>query len=402
MTSPVKLAAAMAVALAALPLQAAQPLQAARSTDQVPTRVESAALPAEPGERDPVSFAWTLDPTQVLADPDPFVAISRSYWEMVEGNALQQGVALPMTAPDAVIQVSPAPGARSLTPAQWQLRDPAGALKLEQVVDSQQLQAAGMPVSTGTAMARTGKTAAAGTYRLQSAQAQGRYVVQVLEPNSPISLRLQSSRDQVLAGGTLTVNAQLVDDGGSTQRGAARNLVRSLPAGGEALLVAPDGRSWPVPLQTGKTGLTAQVRVPQDVGNTQGLWELQAFISANGVQRDAKIAFAVAQATARFSGQVQADAGTRVLQLPLQVGAPGRYEARGTLYATGPDGQLRPVAQAHSAAWFDSAGSGTLSLPFDSVALPKGYGAPFQVRALELRDQTRMAPIESRAVAVSF
>lgn len=402
MTSPVKLAAAMAVALAALPLQAAQPLQAARSTDQVPTRVESAPLPADAGERAPVSFAWALDPTQALADPAPFVAISRSYWEMVDGSALQRGVALPMTAPDAVIQVSPAPGARTLTPAQWQLRDPAGTLKVEQVVDSQQLQAAGMSVSAGTAMARTGKTAAAGTYRLQSAQAQGRYVVQVLEPNSPISLRLQGSRDHVLAGGTLTVNAQLVDDGGSAQAGAARNLVRNLPAGGEALLVAPDGRSWPVPLQVGKTGLTAQVTVPQDVGNAQGLWELQTFISANGVQRDAKIAFAVAQPTARFSGQVQADAGKRVLQLPLQVGAPGRYEARGTLYATGPDGQLRPVAQAHSAAWFETAGMGTLSLPFDSVALPKGYGAPFQVRALELRDQTRMAPIESRAVAVSF
>ena len=402
MTSPVKLAAAMAVALAALPLQAAQPLQAARSTDQVPTRVESAPLPADAGERAPVSFAWALDPTQALADPAPFVAISRSYWEMVDGSALQRGVALPMTAPDAVIQVSPAPGARTLTPAQWQLRDPAGTLKVEQVVDSQQLQAAGMSVSAGTAMARTGKTAAAGTYRLQSAQAQGRYVVQVLEPNSPISLRLQGSRDHVLAGGTLTVNAQLVDDGGSAQAGAARNLVRNLPAGGEALLVAPDGRSWPVPLQVGKTGLTAQVTVPQDVGNAQGLWELQTFISANGVQRDAKIAFAVAQPTARFSGQVQADASRRVLQLPLQVGAPGRYEARGTLYATGPDGHLRPVAQAHSAAWFETAGMGTLSLPFDSVALPKGYGAPFQVRALELRDQTRMAPIESRAVAVSF
>ncbi|WP_312316318.1 DUF4785 domain-containing protein [Stenotrophomonas sp.] len=402
MTSPVKLAAAMAVALAALPLQAAQPLQAARSTDQVPTRVETAPLPVDAGEREPVSFAWALDPTQGLADAAPFVAVSRSYWEMVDGSALQQGVALPMTAPDAVIQVSPAPGARTLTRAQWQLRDPAGALKVEQVVDSQQLQAAGMPVQSGTAMARTGKTATAGTYRLQSAQAQGRYVVQVLEPNSPISLRLQSSRDQVLAGGTLTVTAQLVDDGGGTTTGAGRNLLRSLPAGGEALLVAPDGRTWPVPLQSGKAGLTAQVTVPQDVGNTQGLWELQAFISANGVQRDAKIAFAVAQATARFSGQVQADAGRRVLQLPLQIGAPGRYEARGTLYATGPDGQLRPVAQAHSAAWFDSAGAGTLGLPFESVALPKGYGAPFQVRALELRDQTRMAPIESRAVGVTF
>jgi hypothetical protein len=402
MTSIVKLAVAVATVLVALPLQAAQPLQAARATDQIPTRVETAPLPADAGERAPVSFAWALEPTQALAAPEPFVAISRSYWELVDASALQQGVALPLTAPDAVIQVSPVQGARALPADQWQLRDPAGVLRVDKVVDAQQLQAAGMPAGQGTAMARTGRAAAAGTYRLQSTQAQGRYVVQVLEPNSPVSLRLQASRDQVLAGGSLTVQAHLVDDGGSTATGAARHLARTLPAGGEALLVAPDGRSWPVPLQAGKTGMTAKVAIPQDAGNADGLWEVQAFVSANGVQRDAKVAFAVARATARFSGQVAADAATRTLHLPLQVGAPGRYEARGTLYATGPDGQLRPVAQAHSAAWFDAAGAEALTLPFNSVALPAGYAAPFQVRELELRDQTRMAPIESRAVAVSF
>ncbi len=402
MTSIVKLAAAVAAVLVALPLQAAQPLPAPRATDQVPARVETAPLPADAGERAPVSFAWALEPTQALAAPEPFVAISRSYWEMVDASALQQGVALPLTAPDAVIQVSPVQGARALPAEQWQLRDPAGVLRVDKVVDAQQLQAAGMPAGQGTAMARTGRTAAVGTYRLQSAQAQGRYVVQVLEPNSPVSLRLQSSRDQVLAGGSLTVDAQLVDDGGSTSTGAVRSTVRRLPAGGEALLVAPDGRSWPVPLQAGKNGMTARVAIPEDAGNADGLWELQAFVSAEGLQRDAKVAFAVARATARFSGEVEANAANRTLRLPLQVGAPGRYEARGTLYATGPDGQLRPVAQAHSAAWFDAAGPGELTLPFDSVTLPAGYAAPFQVRELELRDQTRMAPIESRAVAVSF
>jgi hypothetical protein len=168
------------------------------------------------------------------------------------------------------------------------------------------------------------------------------------------------------------------------------------------LLVAPDGRSWPVPLVAGKDGLRARVAIPQDIGQVQGLWELQAFVSANGVQRDAKVAFAVAQPTARFSGQVAVDSVRRTVSLPLQIGAPGRYEARGTLYATGPDGQLHPVAQAHSAAWFDKAGSAALQLPFASVALPRGYAAPFELRDLQLQDQGRMAPIESRAVAVKF
>jgi hypothetical protein len=396
------IAAALFAALAALPLQAAQPLLAARASDQVPRTVERAPLPAGPVEQAPLSFAWALDPAQTLTPAPTFMASSRSYWEMVDAPALQQGLALPLTAPDAVIQVSPVQGARALDSRQWQVRDPSGALAVDKVVDDQQLRAAGMPVGPGTAMVRTGATSAAGSYRLQSTQAQGRYVVQVLEPNSPIALQLQASSDRVLAGGTLALSARLVNDGGLAAAQAARARPLPLAAVGEALLVAPDGRSWPVPLVAAKDGLRAQVTVPQDIGTAQGLWELQAFVSADGVQRDAKVAFAVAQATARFQGQVEADASRREVRLPLQIGAPGRYEARGTLYATGQDGQLRPVAQAHSAAWFAMAGAGELRLPFASVALPSGYAAPFEVRDLQLQDQSRMAPIESRAVAVRF
>lgn len=401
MTSRLTIAVAVAAALVALPLHAAQPLLA-RSSDQLAPRVENAPLQANGIERAPVSFAWALDPTATLTAPAPFVATSRSYWELVDAATLQRGLDLPMTAPDAVIQVSPAPGARALSPQQWQVRDPAGTLAVDKVVDDQQLRAAGMSVGQGSAMVRTGRSAAVGTYRLQSAQAQGRYVVQVLEPNSTVALKLQASRQQVLAGGSVELSARLVDDRGTATLGGATTGGRTLPAGGEALLVAPDGRSWPVPLVAGKDGLRARVAIPHDIGPVQGLWELQAFVSANGVQRDGKVAFAVAQPTARFTGQAEVDPARRTVTLPLQVGAPGRYEARGTLYATGPDGQLRPVAQAHSAAWFDRAGSGAIALPFASVALPRGYAAPFELRDLQLQDQGRMAPIESRAVALKF
>lgn len=402
MTSRLMIAAAVAAAMVALPLQAAQPLLPAHSNDQVAPRVETAPLSGDAIERAPVTFAWALDPTQALAAPVPFVASSRSYWEMVDAVTLQRGLDLPLTAPDAVIQVSPVQGARALAPEQWEVRDPAGVLAVDKVVDAQQLRAAGMRVGQGSAMVRTGSSAAVGNYRLQSAQAQGRYVVQVLEPNSTFALQLQADRQQVLAGGSVALTARLLDDGGSAALATGRATARALPAGGEALLVAPDGRSWPVPLVAGKEGLRARVTIPQDIGRVQGLWELQAFVSANGVQRDAKVAFAVAQPTARFSGQVAVDSARRAVTLPLQIGAPGRYEARGTLYATGPDGQLHPVAQAHSAAWFDKAGNAELQLPFASVALPRGYAAPFELRDLQLQDQGRMAPIESRAVAVKF
>jgi hypothetical protein len=56
---------------------------------------------------------------------------------------------------------------------------------------------------------------------------------------------------------------------------------------------------------------------------------------------------------------------------------------------------MRPVSQAHSAAWLKR-GNGMLVLQFDRSHLPAGYGAPFEVRQLELNDQARMAPLERR------
>jgi hypothetical protein len=47
-------------------------------------------------------------------------------------------------------------------------------------------------------------------------------------------------------------------------------------------------------------------------------------------------------------------------------------------------------------------GAGQLVLPFDQAALPAGFGAPYELRDLQLQDQSRMAPIESRALALRF
>lgn len=392
------LAAAVLAVLSTASAQAAQPLRVAAG-DQIPAALVAAPLPADEGEHAPLAFAWALDPAQPLQAPGPQAAISRSYWQQVDAAELQRGLELPLSAPDAVIQLSPAPGARALPASSLQVRDPAGRSSVARSVDARQLQDAGMPVGDGSSMLRTGTTSAAGVYRLQSAQAQGHYVVQVLEPNSPLRLEVQASQTQVLAGGNVQLQARLLEDGASAS--ALRTRRDSL--GGEALLVAPDGRSWPQRLlRTTDGSLRAQVRIPAEASNTQGLWELQVFAQADGVLRDGKVAFAVARPTARFVGQAMPDPSSRQVSLPLQVAAAGRYEARGTLYATAANGQLQPVAQAHAAAWFDGPGRGALVLPFDQAALPAGFGAPYELRDLQLQDQSRMAPIESRALALRF
>lgn len=380
----------IALAAASFTALATQPLLPAGGNDQVPLRLVALAAPTGQFERAPVAFSWALDPAAELAEPAPHLAESREYWRTVDAAELGNGVAIDLTAPGALIRVSPGRGARKLTATDLQLAGKGRAARLEKTATDAQLQAAGMDVEAGTAMVRVGRENARGRYTLRIPKASGRYVVHVFEPESTVVLKARADRNHAVVGETVTVDIALSDAGSA------------IAATAEALLVAPDGNSQPVAVTRAPDGrMSASVRLPAMASATLGLWELQVFASGDGLQRDARTAFAVAQPTARFKGDHAFNAPLLRVALPVEVGSPGRYEARGTLYASGPDRLLHPVSQAHVAAWFEP-GDGMLVLDFDRKHLPAGYGAPFEVRQLELHDQTRMAPLEIRGRGARF
>ncbi|QNP40819.1 DUF4785 domain-containing protein [Lysobacter solisilvae (ex Woo and Kim 2020)] len=385
-------AALVAACLAspAFAASAAQPLLPAAATDQVPTRLVALPAPAGQFERAPVSFSWALDPFAPLSPSPSYVAESREYWQTVEGSELQAGVALKTSAPGAVIRISPARGSAPLHANAVAMNGNGKAARLERAADAAALQAAGMDVDAGTAVVKLAKENAAGTYSLRTAEARGRYVVHVFEPESDVVLKAHADRPHVLGGDTISV-AMDVSRGG-----------RTIAAQAEALLVAPDGSSRPISVTSDKSGrLTARAKLPMQASAAPGLWELQLFATGEGVSRDARTAFGVSAPTARLGDDVGVDASRLRFDIPLESAAPGRYEVRGTLYATASDGAMAPVAQAHSAAWFER-GKGALVLAFDRAHVPSGYGAPYELRQLELNDQSRLAPLESRGRAVRF
>ncbi|MBZ0088056.1 MAG: DUF4785 family protein, partial [Thermomonas sp.] len=248
----------------------------------------------------------------------------------------------------------------------------------------------GRPSRAGTQVLRLGAGSGAGQATLRAANANGRYVVHVFEPNSALVMFARADRDHALAGQQMRVAI------GATSAGRATGLRSS------ALLVAPDGSSQKVAVRTAAGGgQEAVFKLPTAAHQGGGLWELQVFSIVGGTPRDARTAFAVAQPTARFAGNFALDSSHLRVSLPVQAASPGRYEARGTLYATAPDRSLRAVSEAHAAAWMN-AGNGTLVLEFERAHLPAGYGAPYELRQLELNDQGRMAPLESRARAARF
>lgn len=381
--------AALMILLAA-PTFAAQPLLPAGGHDQVPTRLVTLPAPQGAFERKPVSFAWALDPTLALTNTPPFLAESREYWLTVQGRELQQGVVLPMSAPNALVRVSPAAGAAALRADDIRVAMQGRPVGIARSADAQALRQAGMEASAGTQVLRLGAGSGPGRAILQVPRAQGRYVIHVFEPNSPVVLRARAERSQALASEQMRVTI-------AATSGGRPSALRS-----NALLVAPDGSSQAVGVRTNADGSqSATFTLPDRAVAVPGLWELQVFSDVGGIPRDARTAFAVAQPTARLAGSYALDASRLQVSLPVQVASPGRYEARGTLYASAPDGSLRPVSEAHTAAWME-AGNGTLVLQFPREHLPPGYGAPFELRALELNDQSRLGKLELRERAARF
>lgn len=390
MELPIRMFASFVLSAAAVSVQAATPLLPAGPSDRTADRLVRLPAPAAGVERSPVHFAWPLDPAAPLSTPAPFMAESREYWFTVDGASLARGVDVDVTAPGALLRVSPATGAAAVRDGALQIHQGGQRVAARSLADGESLRAAGMQVEPGAAIAGLAASAGAGRYQLRVDGARGRYVVHVFDPNSDVVLKARPRADVVQAGRTLEVEVAFQRAG----RGAA--------AKAEALLVAPDGETRDVTLRLDGRGQgTARVQVADVSGQPPGLWELQVLSDDGRIARDARTAFAIVAPTARLTGQWTLDPAAFAVQLPVEVASPGRYEVRGTLYATGPDGLLAPVVQAHSADWLEP-GDRRLDLVFDKSLLPRGHRAPFEVRHLELLDQARMAPLESRGRAIRF
>lgn len=372
--------------------QAAQWLPA-NGNDLVAQRAVALPAPAGEFERKPVNFSWALDPHAELRNSERFEAQSREYWLQADADTLRRGLDIDTTSSGALIRISPSDSQARVDVSSVRLSRDGQAIDARkafaQSAGEAQLRDAGMDVSAGTAVMRLGPGLGQGRFRLQLDQARGRYLVHVFEPDSTYHLDARASRANLLAGDTLDVVV------------AMRNGERKLQAAElQGQLVSPSGASYDLRVTRAQDGsYAASAVVPTEARSATGLWEVQLLAgSMDGgrrIQRDVRTAIAIAQPTAKFDGDYAFDSSKLRLSVPVQVGSTGRYQVGATLYATGSDGVARPVSQSHGAAWLD-AGSKQLTLAFDRAHVPGGYGAPYEIRFLELKDQTRMGTLETR------
>ncbi|MFT3805486.1 DUF4785 domain-containing protein [Arenimonas sp.] len=365
----------------------------ANGNDLVAQRALALPVPAGDFERKPVHFAWGLDPHAELRNAERFTAESREYWMQADAGELRRGLDIETTSPGALIRLSPADHQARVDLSMVRLSRGGEAIDARkafaQSAGESQLREAGMDVSAGTAVLRLEPALGQGRFRLQLDQARGRYLVHVYEPDSPYRLDARANRANLLAGNRLEVTVAM--------RKADRPIATAELQG---QLISPAGANYELRVTRAPDGsYSASATVPDEARSAPGLWEVQLLAgSVEGgrrIQRDVRTAVAIAQPTAKLANGYSFDSASLRLTVPLQVGSTGRYQVGATLYATGSDGIARPVSQAHGAAWLD-AGSRQLSLAFDRAHVPGGYGAPYEVRFLELKDQTRLGTLETR------
>ncbi|HJU41063.1 MAG TPA: DUF4785 domain-containing protein, partial [Tahibacter sp.] len=84
-------------------------LAAPGANDQVPRKlVAGSAKAAQSLDRKAAAISWALEADAKLdAAPVPFVRESREYWRDASEAELRAGIALPTTAPEALIRISP-------------------------------------------------------------------------------------------------------------------------------------------------------------------------------------------------------------------------------------------------------------------------------------------------------
>jgi len=326
-------------------------------------------------------------------------AESRQYYIDTDGAALGRGIELPLTAPGAVIRVSAA-GRASLSLDNVGLRHNGRSVAAEGFTDASasglSLRGAGWSVPENTVAFRLNKRVGAGTLNLivEGLASDAPVLVHVHEPNSPYVARLELNRQAFLAGQTLEAALEVRHPGGQMIPRAAGMMLR---ADEDAI-----GNMMRPRASDGVWQITTAARAAEVPGTLQEVHaHVDTVIDGIRVRRDLSQAVAIAPAMARLTGDVQIrrEAGLN-LALGVETALQGRYQLRGTLYATDKRGEMQPVALAESAAVLD-AGSSFLGLQFDlDAARSAGYGAPFELRDLSLFDQGRLLLLERRAVGL--
>lgn len=372
--------------------------------------VSNPASPLLNTNRQATYFSWKVNDSFVPAPNNVAASTNESteYWQTVTGAQLNKGLNISTSAPGALVRISQKGNKSSASYQKVTGVNPldlnitangkkfANGTAMSMKASPQAMRDAGSPFPDGTAAFKFKDSLGAGNFTLQNQKAvnpSNEYVLHVFDKAS--TQRLSVTRDQASykAGDTLALHGDLTDNYKGMNIADVSGFVRT-----------PSGKTLPLIMKKGVNGQFRAALPLKGQAEFGALYE--AYIDAssfkNGIEtkRRVKTAFAVTNPTA----SMKAVSGTLEFGLPVNVLAKdaGRYEVRGVLYGTNDAGAMIPFMASSSAQWLNR-GNRNMTLKFDpSILSSSGMNAPFEVRHLQLFDQSRMGNLQVMDKAIGI
>ncbi|MCG9712549.1 DUF4785 family protein [Shewanella insulae] len=386
-------------------------LLAPTSGDLTIDTLAATELPPVNGNRGGVSFSAPITSAAQLVAPTQLEqSSSDQYWRTVSGAELNKGIMLAVSQSNSVIRVAPRGDASSgalqhspaISPDQLRLYKvnkqnvDKSASMIQSMSDPQAMATAG--IADDSSALRLSEQATPGVYQLQVVRPLGAndsYLVNVKEKGSPYRLALSAPKRLSSQAPKLAFDLKLSNS--------------DIDLSPTATLKQSDGRYHR--LAVVKQGDNWRAQLPDELAmpvSNLGLSEIQVDVETrvNGLPllRTVKTAFKQYVPAAKLADEASIywqDSKPTQAVFDLQVASPGRYQVSAVLVGTDAQGKQANILRAETAQWLDA--DGQVSLSFDAEQLKaSGLGAPYAIKALELKDQSQMARLSYLGEAASL
>lgn len=361
------------------------------TTDKSNQLLSTVNSPQVNNNKQAVSYSYALDSQQSIDfEQKPFVENSKQYWLDSTAEKLLQGIDLPVSGGDTVIRISPLTNDKTiqLRANMIEIHNNGERKNIAVFADSAQLKATGAAFTDNSIALKVNATAGKLHLVVKGFSESTPFVVHVLEPNSPYLLALKSAQATYAVNEKIRIDSQFL------------SATDKLDAELSGYISRPDGSVLgKLTFNQDTSGkYMAEINATGGQGLANGLWEVHVFAKSQDkgieIMRDAQTSFAVNLNTAKFDGQL--NTVKTGIQLGIQVGLAGRYEAKGVLMGHDAKTQaLKPIAMTMAAAWLNT-GTQTITIPIDEKLIQEsGLVAPFVLKNIELNNQTYLAPVQT-------
>ncbi len=384
----------------------------AQSPDLVEVDVPDAAI-----EKEAVHFSQPIATDKPISfKAKGFTSISDEYWFEVTGKQLKTGVDLSISTPGALVRLSGklakdkySTQTKGIAPDSVQLFKNSKKLSapFSQKVSQQEFATANIfPNSSAMKLnSELGK----GEFTLKvndDLDDNQRYVVNVKEKNAEHKLHLSLPKQSYMQGQAINFTSQL--------KATSTNKAAMIKGRQVAYIKTPSGEKKPLNFTT--NGDQFQFTVPTNLSPAKRgqLFELhiETENETDGlrIKRNAKVAFAVAQPTARIEAVAELNQGiftvseddtlkqkslaSSFVDVDLQVASEGRYEVSAMIYGSTDEKLSLPFMLSRSA-YYLTPGEYTVKLQLDTQIIKNsGLKAPYIVKDVRLMDQSRIALLQ--------